>query len=276
VTSATILSFHNSIQLGGDQLHSFLEDDESTVRLAGWRLASLLGVQLPATAYSAGLRDPESAVASAALESGAWCGVPGVIHVLRRFDDPARPDRLRSLCLLAALGSHDEVQRIQVALTDATLGPQRFELAPALGSPLLMPTVLKALEDPDPGTAAAAGVAFARLTGIVVDSDARAAIAPTDKPDAFEAEFQDEVSLPDVALAHREWEKLRPRLEPVRRLGRGLDLDRLHGAQWLDLDMDCRRGVYLRAVFQKKWSGTMLHLERFPQCPPKATLQTRL
>jgi uncharacterized protein (TIGR02270 family) len=276
MAAAEVLAFHRGLQLTGDQLRYFLEDEDVAVRLLGWRMSALLGTPLASTIYSGAVRDGEPTVALAALEAGAWCGVPGVPAVLRQLNDPARPDRLQLLHLLAVLGASEDTQRIQAALSDASLGPVRFMLAPASGSPVLMPIVFGALEDPDAATAAEAGAAFARLTGVGIDSDVRAGIsAGGEEPDAFAAEFMEEVNLPDAARARREWERLRPRLEAAKRLNRGVDVDQVQsGSALLDLDMKARREVFLRGAFRKVWKGTMLDLELFPQCHQTPTQRT--
>jgi uncharacterized protein (TIGR02270 family) len=267
--AAEILAFHRALQMNGDQLRYFLEDEEAGVRLAGWKLAALMGTQLPTTAYSAALRDEDPMIGLAALEAGAWSGVQGTLPVLRHLDNPARPDRLSALRLLAALGMPEDAGRIHDAMRDASLGPERFALAPSFGAPVLIPAVLAGLEDPDPATAAAAGFAFARLTGVGIDSYARAATSEgQEESDAFAAEFQDEVNLPDAPRARREWEKLRPQLEPAQRINRGMDVEQIQSTEaMLPLDMEARRDLFMRLAFRGKGRWTMLDLETFPQRP---------
>jgi uncharacterized protein (TIGR02270 family) len=275
VVAAEVLAFHRALDMTGDQLRYFVDDEDVTVRLAGWRLAALLGVPLAPNTYSAALRDAEPRVGLAALEAGAWCGLPGVPPVLRQLDDPGRPDRLDALRLLAALGTAEDAGRIQNALADVSLGPERFALASICGAPALMPAVLRALEDPDAATAAAAGFAFARLTGVGIDSDERAVISGgNEEPDAFEKEFQDEVNLPDPPRARREWEQLRPRLEPAHRINRGVDVEQIRSAEgMLAIDMEARRDLFMRLTFRGQGRWTMLNLELFPQGPPIASGQ---
>jgi uncharacterized protein (TIGR02270 family) len=266
--AAEVLAFHGALNLTGEQLRWFLEHDDPTARLAGWRLAALLGLQLAPHAYAQALRDDEPAVAAAALEAGAWCGVQGVLPVLRRLAEAPSPARMGALRLLAVLGTGEDAPRVYALACAAELGPERFRLAGAYGDPRFVPMVLQALADSDPATAAAAGAAFLRLTGVDVASGNRAALAPADgaEPDAFEAEFLEEVTLPDPARAHREWEALRPRLEHVPRLCRGMDVARAQDAGSAErLDMESRHDLLLRQRFHEGWKGTLLNLEAFPQ-----------
>jgi hypothetical protein len=83
--------------------------------------------------------------------------------------------------------------------------------------------------------------------------------------DEFEAEFQQEVTLPDPKLAQRHWELVKPVLQQAWRVRRGFDVGgaltpEVFGA----LDMESRWEILLRARFQGKWSGSPLRLERFP------------
>src|SRR5438128_33836 len=85
-------------------------------------------------------------------------------------------------------------------------------------------------------------------------------------PDEFEAEFQEEVTLPDLEVAQRHWKLVKPVFQQACRLRRGFDVGgaltpEVFGA----LDMESRWEILLRARFQGKWSGSPLRLERFPQ-----------
>ena len=86
------------------------------------------------------------------------------------------------------------------------------------------------------------------------------------EPDEFEAEFQEEVTLPDPEIAQRHWKLVKPVFQQACRLRRGFDVGgaltpEVFGA----LDMESRWEILLRARFQGKWSGSPLRLERFPQ-----------
>ncbi|HET6763122.1 MAG TPA: hypothetical protein VFH27_05600, partial [Longimicrobiaceae bacterium] len=178
--AAEVLAFHGALDLTGEQLRWFLEDDDPATRLAGWRLAALLGLQLAPHAYAQALRDDEPAMAAAALEAGAWAGVQGVLPALRRLAEAPSPARMGALRLLAVLGTPEDAPGVYALACAAELGPERFRLAGAYGDPRFVPMVLQSLADPDPATAAAAGAAFLRLTGVDAASGSRAALPPPD------------------------------------------------------------------------------------------------
>src|SRR6266511_3557586 len=101
-----------------------------------------------------------------------------------------------------------------------------------------------------------------------VESDRRAKLPPENgsEPDDFEAEFQDEVTLPDSELAQRHWELLKPQVGQAGRLRRSFEVDTgLTGDVLTALDMESRWEISLRARFSGAWSGSPLRLERFPQ-----------
>jgi uncharacterized protein (TIGR02270 family) len=265
--AAEVLVLHDSLRLTAEQLRYFLEDEDPAARQAGWKLAALLGAELPPHAYAAALRDADPAVTIAALETGAWCGVPGVLPALRRFVDPATPGKLDALYILAVLGAAEDTVRLQAAVSDTGLGPSRFALAGAFGSPALMPLVLAGMQDADPAAAAAAGTAFMRLTGVDIESNTSAAVPPDDgsEPDEFEAEFQAEVFLPDPVKAAKAWEELAPQLHAVPRLCRGVDATRGGAVHGVDVDMQSRRELCMRARFTRAAGPSLRDLTLFPQ-----------
>src|SRR5207247_9427685 len=93
------------------------------------------------------------------------------------------------------------------------------------GHPTLRTSVLAALVDPDPASAAAAGAAFTKMTGQNIDSEKNAKLPPENGsvPDEFEAEFQEEVTLPDPEVAHRNWKLVKPVFQQASSIRRGLD-----------------------------------------------------
>ena len=140
----------------------------------------------------------------------------------------------------------------------------------ALGHPVMIDFLLGEMESADPATAAGAGAAFSRMLGVAVESGRRATLQPADGKavDEFEAEFQEEVTLPDPEVAQRHWKLVKPVFQQVCRLRRGFDVGgaltpEVFGA----LDMESRWEILLRARFQGKWNGSPLRLERFPQGP---------
>jgi len=271
--AAEVLAFHGVLDLAPDPLRYFLEDEDAGTREAGWRLAALAGTTPPPASFGRAMRDPAPKVTRAALEAGAWCGVPGVLAVLRRLAEAPPPSAVDTLYLLAVLGTAEDAPRIRALVAAPALGPGRFRLAGAFGHPDLMDLVLTGMESPDAATAAAAGEAFTRLTGVEALSETRVALPPAHgrPPDEFETAFLEEVALPDAARARDEWDAMRPRAEHAVRLCRGADVA---GAPETEagerLDMESRWELLLRRRFHHGGSGTSRLLEVFPQAsgPP--------
>lgn len=281
IAAAEALAQHGALKLSGEQLRFFLEDEDADVRARAWRVAGLVGASVPARAYSGALRDEEPAVSDAALEAGAWCGETGVLAALRDLAAEPSPERLRSLRLLAVLGAPTDLPLLESVITVEDLGPERFRLASAWGHPRIVDWLVEQLAHEDAATAAAAGAAFRKVTGVDVESDTTATLPPEedgepnvdgepaedgDEPDDIEAEFLEEVMLPDVDRARAEWARLRPGMAGANRVCAGVDAERpMDPAVLSQLDMESRRDLYLRSRFAGSWQGTAAQLEVFPQ-----------
>lgn len=267
VAAATALTFHSAFPPTADQIKRFLRDDDALVRRQGWRLVSYLGAPVDPKTYAAAMREADVAVRRAALEAGAWGGEQGVVAVCRRIAAEPKPEIMDVLELLAILGGPEDLPLFTALASADALGAGRFGPVATYGHPALIDLVLDALADTDPATAAAAGAAFAKITGQDVESDRRATLPAENgaEPDEFEAEFLDEVALPDPELAQRHWERLKPRLGAATRVRRGYDLTGLpSGEVFSALDMESRWEISLRARFRGSWSGSPIRLERFP------------
>src|SRR3989475_12590133 len=266
--AGTILAFHSVLEPTIPQIERLLRHEDAVVRQSGWRLVGYLGVPLDAKTYAAAMRDDDPVVRRAALYAGAWSGQPGVLAVCRKLAAQPSSETLDALELLAVLGGPEDAQLIATLATTAALGPARFRLVGAYGHPALMDLVLAALTDADPATAAAAGAAFTKITGQNIDSEKTAKLPPENgaEPDEFEAEFQEEVALPDPEVAQRHWKLVKPVFQQACRVRRGFDVGAALTAEVFGaLDMESRWEILLRARFQGKWSGSPLRLERFPQ-----------
>ncbi len=266
--AGTILAFHSVLEPTIPQNERLLRHEDAVVRQSGWRLVGYIGVPLEAKTYAAAMRDDDPGVRRAALYAGAWCGQPGVLAVCRKLAAQPTPDNLDPFELLAILGAPEDARLVAALGQTAALGPARFTVVGTYGHPALMDLVLAALTDADPATAAAAGGAFTKITGQNIDSEKKAKLPPENggEPDEFEAEFQEEVTLPDPEVAQRHWKLVKPVFQQVCRLRRGFDVGgaltpEVFGA----LDMESRWEILLRARFQGKWKGSPLRLERFPQ-----------
>ena len=147
------------------------------------------------------------------------------------------------------------------------LGPDRFGLVGSFGHPALIEFLLTEMDGADPAAAAAAGAAFAKMTGHNVDSGRKATVPPAEAgDDEFEAEFLDEVAVPDPKGAREKWEGLKPRLGQIVRLCGGEDASRgLSAEGYATVDMESRWEICLRAKFNGSWAGSSMNLQVFPQ-----------
>ncbi|UCC71422.1 MAG: hypothetical protein JSV86_13630 [Gemmatimonadota bacterium] len=268
VAAAEALAFHSALRATAPEIERFVANEEPEVRMNGWRLAGYLGLALDPKTYAAAVRDEGRSVRRAALEAGAWCGEPGILAVGRKLAESPAVDDLDPLWLLAVLGGPDDLGRMTAIARARELGPARFRLVGAYGHPALMDDLLEVLTDPDPATAYVAAVAFSKITGYDIESDSRATLLPEDgtEPDEFDAEFLDEVMLPDPERAHAHWDSVKGGLGGAQRICRGFDLrGGLDRDQFASLDMESRWEVCLRARYCGAWNGSPLSLEVFPQ-----------
>lgn len=260
--AAQALAFRSQLRLTRDQLAGFLSDPDAGVRVAGWRLAGYLGAEVDPHAYAAAMRDDEAVVRRAALRAGAWCGLSGVLWVLRQLAERPSPDRLEELLLLAALAEPTDAPVMRKLGECSDLGPGRFRVLATCGNPALVDLILAGLKDPDPEIAAAAGAAYQKMTGFDVASG-KTARAPA--ADEFEAEFADEFPVPDADRVLQHWRGNVARYGSSTRLARGVDLNGvLDGPTFATLDMETRWETFLRHRFNGRWSGSPLQLEVFP------------
>ena len=131
-----------------------------------------------------------------------------------------------------------------------------------------MDQILAGLADDDADTAATAAQAFTKMTGVTIESDLTKEV-PVDRgsePDEVEEEFVEDIPVPDVERAHREWNILSSRLAQSPRICHGFDLARgLDPESFALLDMESRWEVSLRSKFQGSWNGSPIGLESYPQ-----------
>jgi uncharacterized protein (TIGR02270 family) len=266
--AAEILTFHRQFGADPGRLLLLVRDEDPAVRRQAWRVAGYLGIPLDAKLYANAVRDEDAGVREAALLAAAWSRLPGALALTRQIGQAPSVDNLPELRLLAVLGGAEDLPRIRNLVTMAALGPARFGIAAAFGHPLLVDLLVAEMANPDPSTAVAAGEAFTRITGQSVDSSERVNVPAEGggPPDEFEAEFQDEVLLPDPELARAHWEKVRPQFTGSVRLASGLDLSRGVAPEALaTIDLQSRFQAALRGRFQGSWTGSAIDLEAFPQ-----------
>lgn len=268
--AADVLACHGALPPPGLTIEHLLQDEDSAVRQTGWQVVANSGLSVDPERYAAAVRDEEPAVRRAGLEAAAWNAVPGVLVLARQLAEEPKPDNLYALELLAILGGPEDLQRMTSIAKTKELGPGRFKVLGCFGHPALVELLLAELANPDPEIAAAAGAAFTKVTGQDIDSKDRAKVPPKDgeKPDDFEAEFLEEVTVPSPELARTHWEKVKPRFAKATRVCKGFDMSRGATPEALaKLDMESRWEFFLRSKFTGAWSGSPVSLERFPQAP---------
>jgi uncharacterized protein (TIGR02270 family) len=264
--AAEVLVFQGRLELPADRLHAFVLADEAEVREAGWRLVAYTIAPMEPKVFATGLRDEDPRVKRAAMHAAAWSGLPGVMMLARDATQEFSTEQMDELTLLAILGTPQDAPVLDAIARSNVLGAAGLQLLASLGHPGTIGAIVEAMQSPDPAIAAAAGAAFTRMTGIDVTSTATAKLPAESGQNEFEAEFQEEVALPDPALAARRWQELGPRLAGATRIACGFDLGREFTSETFQaLDMASRWEVCLRARFHGVWSGSPLWLERYPQ-----------
>jgi uncharacterized protein (TIGR02270 family) len=267
VAAGEALAFHRALQVSAEQLSPLLRDEAPAVRRSAWRIAAYAGMAVPPALYDIALRDEDPGVKAAALTAAAWNGYGGWLTHCRALADAPAPDGVQPIAMLAAVLPPQEYKAVAALAAQPAFGPERHQIAAAFGHPVMIDFLLSEMESSDPATAAGAGAAFGRMLGVTVDSGRRATLPPPrgKAVDEFEAEFLDEVQLPDVPRAREHWERVRPQLAQATRVAHGLDVSAgINRETFGQLDMASRRELCLRARLTSGWTGTPLVLEQFP------------
>jgi uncharacterized protein (TIGR02270 family) len=266
IEAARILSFHTNFRATSDQLATFLRDENPAIKRGAWHLLGLLGQAADPKEYASAMRDEDPTVRAEAALAAAWARVPGILNFARQLAENPSEDHLPLYRLLAILGAPADRPRLEFLVRAEALGPARFGLAATYGHPALVdPVLLPALDPDDPERAEAARRAFTKVTGCDISSDNRATIPPK-SDDPVDAEFADDVMLPDVEKARTHWRSARERLATAGRLIRGTDISRGAPTElFAQLDMESRWEIWLRSRFEGVWAGLPTSLEVFPQ-----------
>jgi uncharacterized protein (TIGR02270 family) len=262
------LVFRGAVAPVAQQLERFIRADDPETRAAAFRLAGYCAVSIPAEWYEAGLRADDVGVKRAALVAAAWNASPAFFPYCRALAADPKADAIEPVTMLAAVAPPEDYQFVAAVATNPAAGPDRFRVLGSFAHPYFVDLLIEEMSNPDPASAVAAGAAFFKMTGRDVESDQRVKISPDGKPpaDDFEAEFMDEVFLPDPKLARKHWQELAPRLAHAPRISRGMDVSQpLSRDQFAALDMESRWEHCLRARLFSGWPGTPVILERYPQ-----------
>lgn len=254
-------------RLGAFQSHS-----DASVRTGAWQITALAAaravarMRLERTALMAALRDEEPLVRSAALEACIWSRQDWILKYCRdRVKEPEQP-WVPEMAILAVLGAPEDLDHIVRLAARPSLGLRRFQLLASFGHPKGVEPLLEALGSTDPAVAAAAATAFTRLTGFDVNTTKRVAVSgPGESPaDEFEAEFVEEVLVPDTAAAKAWWGEARARFNQSTRRARGLDLSKETLELANRVDLMTRSESIKRMHYRSARDGSPQELTRFP------------
>lgn len=261
------LVFHKALRATPEQLLPLLRDEHAAVRQGAWRIATNCAIGIAPAVYDAGMSDDDPDVQRAALVAAAWNGYQGWLSHCYRIAKEPDPEGVEPIAMLAAVLPPHEYKAVAALASTKSFGAGRYRIAAAFGHPVMVEYLLSEMENPDPAAAAGAGAAFSKMLGVAIESGKRATVPPPNgsEPDEFEAEFLDEVQLPDVPKARQHWEKVKPLLAQASRVAHGVDVSAgITRETFSLLDMESRREVCLRARLTSGWTGTPLMLEEFP------------
>jgi hypothetical protein len=246
-------------------LESLLGADDAAVKRTGWRLVAHRGTSISDKTLLATLTDAPPSVRQGAVDAAIWTRTPWLLDHARSVMPRATPDDLPLLGALALLGTSDDHLQLTHVIANAALGTGRFELARMIGSADSVERCIASMSPEDPEAAAAAGLAFWRITGESCAGPNRVSLAPVDAS-AFDKAFADEIVLPDPVEARQRWTRIQRNLHPTDRLVHGVPLGTPVDTATLGrFDVISRRELYQRARWNGQWSESPLALEAFPQ-----------
>ena len=262
-----VLAFRGAFTRESTAVEPLLLNDDPNIKSAGWRVVSLALVPVRAELYAAALRDEDATLRAAALEAAGWCGIKGVLTLARQLASKSPVQSIEALQLLAILAGPEDLALMKQVAQTAELGAARYLVIGSFGHPDLIDFLFRGMENEDPKVAFAAGAAFTKMTAANIDSQDVVEVPPDDAAhdDPIAAEFTDQVTLPDPAAARREWQRLGHAATSAGRLAGGIDVSRaLDSASFGALDMLTRYECCLRSRFYNAWTGSLVHLEAFP------------
>jgi len=165
--------------------------------------------------------DADPIVRRSALLAAVWAGRRWVLNTCRSV--AIEPDNWEALLLLAILGQPSDLERILIVGRTEVMGSRRWQALGAFGHPGVVNDLIAGMESPVAITAAAAGSAFTKITGIDISSGTMASAPAPDAPDSEQAGLED-IALPDPGVAVREWRRQKHKFGAGQRWAGGFEV----------------------------------------------------
>ncbi len=227
LAAATVLAHHDRLPPLDARFCRLLLAPEPAHAQQAWRVLTRLDGQLattpagvPPRPYQPAFSRPDDMLRAAVFGAGLWSARPWALRGLRQ--QAAGGDRV-ALDWLAGVGAAEDLELVTSACA-ATLPPgQQPALLARFGHPQVLPRLVDTMRGADAFAAAAAGAAFARVTGEDVRG-VRATPPPRDDADDFAREMAEPVWLPDAGAAEAWLRQHGTRLAEAARWNRGLPL----------------------------------------------------
>lgn len=203
--AAVVLANHRLLEAGSSRLAALIEVDDPEVCILAWRAAASAdalqqtqaAAQRVSRPFRQGLAHGEAGVRKAAWQAAAWAGHAAMLPLLRQRASEGDGAALDGVAVLGSAADATLVKQAVLALPE---GPVRCELLARYGHPMALNALLHWMDPGSPAFAAAAGEAFARITGHDVRGERRVLPVAEDADD-FEREMAPDVWLPDVPKA---------------------------------------------------------------------------
>lgn len=218
--AALALAHHGRLDAAVD-LADLLLHEQADVAKVAWRAALCLDTRQvpPLRPYAEAFRHPDPQVVAAVMQAAVWTGQPWIPATLRHLAAAQDP---QALGWLAALAQPAEQAAILAQIVERPAA-ERGILAARLGSFQALESVFAWLEADDPVLAASATSAWSRMTGLNADGG-RVLATAGDEAEPVPEDFPEELVLPDIPKARRQWDEHRGRWQAGLRWSRGHDI----------------------------------------------------
>lgn len=243
--AAAALATQRRLAADDAALARLLQAEAPAVAGLAWRALTLIDAATSSPPpYREALRRPQAELRCAVLAAASWRGEAWVAQAARHLAEAGDPV---GLDFWAAVGD-TAATAPWTALLAAQTAPRRCALLGRAGHPDGIEPLIATMAAADPLTAAAAGTAFTRLTGLEVDAQRQTLPISADADD-FEREFAGDVWLPDAERARQLWSRHREQWSAGRRWCRGHEVSAtLSSAAQATMDLAARWDFGMRAA----------------------------